>query len=62
MSTKKTSGNNLTNEVMDLVLKLRKSAKSNKDFTSADLIRDELNKLNIEIRDGRSGSDWTLNN
>ena len=47
---------------MDLVLKLRKSAKSNKDFTSADLIRDELNKLNIEIRDGRSGSDWTLNN
>ncbi len=62
MSTKKTSGNNLTNEVMDLVLKLRKSAKSNKDFTSADLIRDELNKLNIEIRDGRSGSDWTLKN
>lgn len=52
----------LTDDIMDLVLKLRKNAKSNNDFKSADLIRDELNKLNIQIKDGRNGSDWELNN
>ena len=62
ISIKENTGNNLTNEVMELVLKLRKNAKSNKDFASADLIRDELKKLNIQIKDGRSNSNWELNN
>ena len=61
ISTKENSGEDLTNEVMELVLKLRSNAKSTKDFTSADLIRDELNKLNIQVKDGRDGSSWELN-
>ena len=59
--SKNENNNNLTNEVMELILKLRKNAKSNKDFTTADLIRDELNKINIEIKDTREGSTWELN-
>jgi cysteinyl-tRNA synthetase len=62
ISAKESSGNDLTNEVMELVLKLRANAKTNKDFDSADLIRDELNKLNIQVKDSRDGSSWELNN
>ncbi len=57
----KDNNDDITNEVMELVLKLRINAKSNKDFAAADLIRDELNKLNIQIKDSREGSSWELN-
>ena len=60
ISDKKSSGNDLTNEVMELVLKLRANAKTNKDFDSADLIRDELDKAGIQIKDNREGSSWEL--
>ena len=60
ISDKKSSGNDLTNEVMELVLKLRANAKTNKDFDSADLIRDELDKAGIQIKDSREGSSWEL--
>ena len=61
-SNKKEAGNDLTYEVMDIVLKLRSKAKENKDWDSADLIRDELNKLNIQVKDGKDGSSWELKN
>jgi len=60
-SLKKIKENDLTNEVMELVLKLRSNAKSNKDFETADLIREALNKLDIQIKDGRDGSSWKFN-
>ena len=60
VSTKESSGNNLTNEVMELVLKLRGNAKKNKDFNTADLIREELNKSGIQIKDGREGTSWEV--
>jgi cysteinyl-tRNA synthetase len=58
ISHKESSGNDLTNEVMELVLQLRGNAKKSKDFDTADLIRDELNKVGIQIKDGRKGSSW----
>ena len=60
ISTKGNGENDLTNEVMELVLKLRENAKKNKDFKSADLIRDELDKTGIQIKDSREGSSWKL--
>jgi cysteinyl-tRNA synthetase len=50
----------LSNDIMDIVLQIRSAAKSNKDWTTADLIRDELKKLNIEVRDGSEGSSWEI--
>jgi cysteinyl-tRNA synthetase len=60
ISAKESSENDLTNGVMELVLKLRENAKANKDFDSADLIREELSKLNIQVKDGREGSSWEV--
>ena len=59
-SAKESGGNNLTEEVMELVLKLRGNAKKNKDFSTADLIRDELDKAGIQIKDSREGSSWEI--
>ena len=61
-SNKEKAENDLTNEVMDILLQLRSKAKENKDWDSADLIRDELNKLNIQIKDGKDGFSWELKN
>ena len=52
--------NDFTNEIMDVILKLRKHAKINKDFITADLIRDELDGLGIQINDSRDGSSWQI--
>jgi cysteinyl-tRNA synthetase len=60
ISHNESSGNDLTNEVMELVLQLRGNAKKSKDFDTADLIRDELDKVGIQIKDGREGSSWEV--
>jgi cysteinyl-tRNA synthetase len=62
ISPKESNGNDLTNEVMELVLQLRGNAKKSKDFGTADLIRDELDKVGIQIKDGREGSSWEVKN
>ncbi len=58
----KNNKNDMTAEIMNLVLKLRSNAKLNKDFETADLIRDELKKAGIEIKDSREGSSWGIKN
>ena len=47
---------------MELVLQLRGNAKKSKDFGIADFIRDELDKVGIQIKDSREGSSWDFNN
>ena len=60
ISLKESITNDLTNEVMELVLRLRGNAKKSKDFDTADLIRDELDKVGIQIKDEREGSSWEV--
>lgn len=50
----------LTPGLMDLVIKLRKSAKLNRDFTTADQIRDELSRLGITLKDTPEGTSFHL--
>ena len=53
-------GSDKMNDLMELVLEIRKMAKEKKDYALSDKIRDELNKMNIEIRDSITGSEWSL--
>ena len=53
------SENGMTDDVMEVVLNLRKLAKDNKDWSTADLIRDELAKLNITVTDSKDGASWS---
>ncbi len=47
-------------DVMNLLLQLRSDAKNNKDWTTADKIRDELNNLGFIIKDSNEGPTWEL--
>ena len=57
-----TTSNDVSNDVMQVVFSLRNNAKKNKDFATADFIRDELEKKGIQIKDSREGSSWSLEN
>ncbi|MBH46397.1 MAG: cysteine--tRNA ligase [Flavobacteriaceae bacterium] len=57
----KSSKNQTLDGVMDLVLEIRNTAKSNKDWETADKIRNQLNELGIEIMDGKDGSSFKIN-
>ncbi len=59
------SQNNNSSDVdglMNLILDIRNKSKENKDWATADKIRDGLNNLNIQIKDTKDGSQWSYKN
>ena len=52
--------NDISNDIMEVIFSIRNNAKKNKDFKTADFIRDELEKKGIQIKDSRGGSSWSL--
>jgi cysteinyl-tRNA synthetase len=50
----------LIDYLMSTILDIRKQAKLNKDYATADKIREELEKLNIQIKDNKEGSNWSF--
>jgi cysteinyl-tRNA synthetase len=45
---------------VELLINLRKEAKANKDWTTSDRIRNELNEIGIELKDTKEGVEWKL--
>jgi len=54
------SGTEKLNAAIELLIKLRKEARINKDFALSDQIRDELAKAGIELKDGREGTSYSV--
>ena len=56
------SGDNtvLLDGLISMILDVRQQAKSQKDWTTSDRIRDELQKLGVSIKDGKDGATWTI--
>ncbi|MCG8582290.1 MAG: cysteine--tRNA ligase [Bacteroidales bacterium] len=55
------SGNDeLLSETINLLLNLRIDAKANKDWTTADKIRNELQALGVTIKDTKEGFEWSV--
>ncbi|MCL4136820.1 UNVERIFIED_CONTAM: hypothetical protein GTU68_010335 [Idotea baltica] len=52
---------NVTDGLMNLVLELRKASRDRKDWDTSDQIRDQLAALNIVVKDGKDGSNWSIN-
>ena len=50
--------NGLTEELVNLLLELRNTAREKKDFYTSDTIREALAKMGIELKDGKSGTEW----
>ncbi len=51
----------LTGELVKLLLQMRIDARKNKDFDMADRIRDEMARLGVEVMDTKDGFEWKLN-
>jgi cysteinyl-tRNA synthetase len=50
----------LQSGLIELALQMREQARKKKDFEMADKIRDELNRLGIEIQDSADGPKWKI--
>jgi cysteinyl-tRNA synthetase len=55
-------GNDVLDGLMQVIIEQRKTARANKDYASSDFIRDQLAKLNIEIKDGKDNTSWAYTN
>ncbi|MEI6311472.1 MAG: cysteine--tRNA ligase [Bacteroidota bacterium] len=54
--------NSVTNGLMDLILEMRKEARTNKNWSTSDLIRDKLAALQIQVKDEKDGAvSWSQN-
>ncbi len=61
LQEEESAGNSdLVDKLMESILSIRKNAKEQKDYATADKIRDELNKLNIQIKDTKDGASWEI--
>ncbi|MCP3930267.1 MAG: cysteine--tRNA ligase [Bacteroidetes bacterium] len=52
-------GNDLIEGLMELIIDMRKDARSRKDWSTADKIRDSLQSLHIQLKDGKEGTNWS---
>jgi len=50
----------LVDELMNTIIAIRQNARQNKDWGTADLIRDNLAKLKITVKDTKDGSEWKV--
>jgi cysteinyl-tRNA synthetase len=59
-----TEGGHDTNKLsgaVDLLIALRNEARANKDFATSDKIRDQLQEVGIQLKDGKDGTTYSLN-
>lgn len=56
------TSNENSDDLMKIILELRQQSKTNKDYATADFIRDELKKINITVKDSHEGSSWSYEN
>ncbi len=53
------SGNGVVDGLMKLILDMRQTARTNKDWGTSDKIRDALKELDIVVKDGKEGAAWS---
>ncbi len=59
-NTQTNSDTNKLDDVMNILLDLRQEAKQNKDYATADKIRNNLQDCGFVIKDSKEGSEWEL--
>lgn len=50
----------LTPQLIELLIRVRESARERRDFASSDLIRDELSEMGIVLEDTPAGAQWKM--
>ncbi|NLW24058.1 MAG: cysteine--tRNA ligase [Clostridia bacterium] len=60
LEEKQEGDSKLVEGLMDLIIAVRQKARKNKDFETADYLRDELKKLGIILEDTPQGTNWRI--
>ena len=50
----------LVEGLMQTILDIRQQARQNKNWSTSDLIRDNLARLNVQVKDTKNGAEWSL--
>ncbi len=58
--TTRREGSDLLDKVMDIIIRVRNKLRKEKQFIYADLIRDELARVGIQLKDGKEGTTWNI--
>ena len=51
--------NGLTDGLVQVIIEIRKAARTNKDWATSDQIRDALKELGVVLKDSKEGTTWT---
>ncbi len=51
---------NLADGLVELLIQIRKDARTNKDFALSDKIRDDLKAIGVQLKDGKDGTTYEL--
>ncbi|MEI6062339.1 MAG: cysteine--tRNA ligase [Bacteroidota bacterium] len=54
------AGNKVISKLMEIILELRREARSNKDWAASDRLRDALSQAGVLIKDTKEGATWDL--
>jgi cysteinyl-tRNA synthetase len=54
------SGSEKIEGLMKMILNVRAEAKTKKDFSTSDFIRDQLKEIGIEIKDSKEGTSYSI--
>ena len=60
-STETNQGETKLSGVIEMLIKMRKDARDNKDWAMSDKIRDELLEIGIQLKDGKEGTTFSVN-
>jgi cysteinyl-tRNA synthetase len=58
--TKDAGDEELTGDLINLIIRLRQEAKDRKEWAISDRIRAELNKLGVVVKDKKDGAEWEI--
>ena len=56
----KSGGKKMVDDIVSILLDVRKQARQNKDFALSDLIRDRLAESGITLKDTKDGTEWSI--
>ena len=62
MDKEKKSSNDLSGQLINILIELRHDAKQEKNFALADKIRDELSNLGVTLKDSKTGTTFSIKN
>jgi len=52
--------NSLQNDLVELLISMRREARDRKDFSAADKIRDDLNRMGVILKDSSDSTQWSI--